>query len=68
MLIAMSYNGYVLISMMLGALIGYFAASWDTLGTISPSAIQRQKYLKSYAVKNDVAESHQNDGVCMNMI
>ena len=54
--------------MMLGALIGYFAASWDTLGTINPSAIQRQKYLKPYAVKNDVAENHQNDGVCMNMI
>ena len=68
MLIAMSYNGYVLISMMLGALIGYFAASWDTLGTINPSAIQRRKSLKPYAVKNDVAENHQNDGVCMNMI
>ena len=35
MLIAMSFNGYMLLSIILGAMIGYFVASWDTLGSVS---------------------------------
>lgn len=34
MLIAMTYNGYVLLSIILGALVGYFFSTWDTLGTV----------------------------------
>lgn len=32
MLIAMTYNGYMLLSIILGAMVGYFATTWDTLG------------------------------------
>ncbi|WFD35571.1 copper transporter complex subunit Ctr4 [Malassezia cuniculi] len=35
MLIAMTYNGYVLLSIILGAMVGYFFSTWDTLGTIT---------------------------------
>ncbi|PWN93063.1 Ctr copper transporter, partial [Acaromyces ingoldii] len=31
MLIAMSYNGYILISIVLGGLVGHFFSTWDTL-------------------------------------
>ena len=31
MLIAMSYNGYVLIAIVLGGLVGHFFSTWDTL-------------------------------------
>lgn len=34
-LIAMTYNGYLIISIILGALIGYFFATWDTLGSVT---------------------------------
>lgn len=33
MLFAMYYNGYILLSIILGSMIGYFASTWDTLGT-----------------------------------
>ena len=35
MLIAMTYNGYLIISIILGALIGYFFSTWDTLGSVT---------------------------------
>lgn len=34
MLIAMSYNGYILISIMLGALVGHFFSTWDNLSMV----------------------------------
>jgi len=34
MLIAMTYNGYMLLSIILGAMVGYFATTWDTLGNV----------------------------------
>ncbi|PWN52595.1 hypothetical protein IE53DRAFT_405048 [Violaceomyces palustris] len=33
MLIAMSFNGYMLISIVLGGLLGHFFSTWDTLGS-----------------------------------
>lgn len=32
MLLSMYFNGYLLISIILGGTIGYFVANWDTLG------------------------------------
>ena len=50
MLISMSYNGYILLSMMLGALVGHFVSSWDTLGYLSPSILKKGgKSTQSYA-------------------
>ena len=37
MLLAMYYNGYVLICIFIGAFIGSFMFSWDTFGTASAS-------------------------------
>lgn len=34
-LIAMTFNGYILLSIILGAMVGYFFSTWDTLGTIA---------------------------------
>ncbi|WFD42036.1 copper transporter complex subunit Ctr4 [Malassezia psittaci] len=34
MLVVMSFNAYVFISVVLGAMIGHFVASWDTLGAL----------------------------------
>jgi hypothetical protein len=31
MLIAMSYNGYILIAIVLGGVVGHFVSTWDTL-------------------------------------
>ena len=50
MLISMSYNGYILLSMMLGALVGHFVSSWDTLGYLSPRILKKGgKSTQSYA-------------------
>ena len=37
MLLAMYYNGYIIICILLGALIGAFAFSWDTVASVSTS-------------------------------
>lgn len=34
MLVIMSFNAYIFISVILGAMIGHFIASWDTLGAL----------------------------------
>lgn len=34
MLVVMSFNAYVFISVVLGAMLGHFVASWDTLGAV----------------------------------
>lgn len=34
MLISMSFNGYILLSIILGAMIGFYFSTWDTLGTV----------------------------------
>lgn len=39
MLVVMSFNAYVFISVVLGTLIGHFIATWDTLGTLSSGTI-----------------------------
>lgn len=39
MLIAMTYNGYMLLSIILGAMVGYFATTWDTLGNVPTSSL-----------------------------
>jgi hypothetical protein len=31
MLIVMSYNGYIIIAVVLGGLVGHFVSTWDTL-------------------------------------
>lgn len=37
MLIAMSYNGFILIAIVLGGLVGHFFSTWDTLSfTLAP--------------------------------
>lgn len=43
MLIAMTYNGYMLLSIILGAMVGYFATSWDMLGTVPATSLIPQR-------------------------
>lgn len=65
MLISMSYNGYILLSMMLGALVGHFVSSWDTLGIISPNILkQGSKGTQSYST---VAQADNQEDVFMYM-
>lgn len=39
MLIVMSFNAYIFISVILGATLGHFVATWDTLGVLPPSLL-----------------------------
>ena len=53
MLIAMTFNGYILISIILGALVGYFFSTWDTLGMV---VISENGDTNSQSVIGDAAE------------
>lgn len=71
MLVAMSFNGYVILSMVLGALIGHFATTWDTLGTISTSALYGKSNAKTESINKTEVDNnmkYHDSGVCMNMI
>lgn len=56
MLVVMSYNAYIFISVILGTMIGHFVSTWDMLGAVSPSVLetnQNVRYMSSNRSPSD---------------